>query len=162
MKKYRLLLLAAAGGGILTIVGSWDTKQAKADHLEVIEAWVAAWNSHNPDALTAVHTADAVYEDVPFGLVNNGTDQIRAFAQFFFTAVPDLKVEFLQGHLKGGHGTIEWVFSGTDVGVYKTGKKFSVRGASVIDVHGEKISRTSDYYALATILRELGLLPPGL
>jgi len=138
------------------------TKQAKADHLAVIDAWVAAWNSHNPDALAALFTADALYEDLALGAVSNGTDQIRAFAQSAFTAIPDLKVEFLQGHLKGGHGTIEWVFSGTDVGVYKTGKKFSVRGASVIDVHGQKISRTSDYYDLATILRELALLPPGL
>jgi steroid delta-isomerase-like uncharacterized protein len=130
--------------------------------LEVIEAWVAAWNSHNADAVVAVFTADARYEDVPFGLVNIGTDQIRAFAQFFFTVSPDLKVELVRGELKGGHGAIEWVFSGTDVGIYKTGKKFSVRGVSVIDVHGQKISRNLDYYDLATIQRELGLLPPGL
>ena len=31
-----------------------------------------------------------------------------------------------------GHGTIEWTFSGTDKDVFKTGKKFSVRGVSVI------------------------------
>jgi len=123
---------------------------------------VAAWNSHDADAVVAVFTDDAFYEDVPFGVVNQGSAQIRAFAQFFFTVVPDLKVDLINSDLKGGHGTIEWVFSGTDVGLYKTGKQFSVRGVTVIDVHGTKISRNSDYYDLATILRDLGLLPPGL
>jgi hypothetical protein len=48
------------------------------------------------------------------------------------------------------------------VGSYQTGKKYSVRGVTVLDVHGHKISRNLDYYDLATILRQLGLLPPGL
>jgi hypothetical protein len=71
-------------------------------------------------------------------------------------------VDLVNSDLKGDHGTIEWIFSGTDKGIYKTGKKFSVRGVTVIDVQGTKISRNSDYYDLATMLRQLGLLPPGL
>jgi len=162
MSRYRILMVAAAALAMLAIVVSLDSKEAKADDTDVAEDWTAAWNSHNPDALVAVFTDDAVYEDVPFGVVSHGSAEIRAFAQFFFTVVPDLKVELVNSELKGGHGTIEWVFSGTDVGIYKTGKKFSVRGATVMDVHGTKISRNLDYYDLATILRELGLLPPGL
>lgn len=64
--------------------------------------------------------------------------------------------------LKDGHGTIEWVFSGTDQGIYGTGRTFSVRGVAVLDVRGSKIARNSDYFDLATILRQLGLLPRGL
>ncbi len=94
--------------------------------------------------------------------MNHGTAQIHDFAQFFFTAIPDLKIELVNSHIKGGHGTIEWIFSGTDKGIYMTGKKFSVRGVTVLDLKGNKISRDSDYWDLATVLRELGLLPPGL
>src|SRR5438046_9988924 len=103
-----------------------------------------------------------MYVQMSFGMTSQGTSNIHDFAQFFFTVVPDLHVEYLDSTIKGGHGTIEWIFSGTDKGIYSTGKTFSVRGVTVIDVHGGKISRNSDYYDLATILRELGLLPPGL
>ena len=41
------------------------------------------------------------------------------------------------------------MFSGTDKDVYKTGKKFSVRGVSVIDVRDGKISRCLDFYDVA-------------
>jgi len=61
--------------------------------------------------------------------------------------------------IRDGHGTIEWTFSGTDKGVYKTGKKFSVRGVSVIDMRDGKISRNLDFYDLATIMRQVGVLP---
>jgi steroid delta-isomerase-like uncharacterized protein len=135
---------------------------AKADDTDVALAWVTAWNSHNADSVAALFTPDATYEDVPLGVVSHGTAQIRAFAQAFFDAVPDSRIVYVSSSLKGGRGVIEWVFGGTDVGLYKTRKTFSVRGATVIDVHGTKISRNSDYYDLATMLREFGLLPSGL
>jgi steroid delta-isomerase-like uncharacterized protein len=162
MSKYRVLIVAAAACAVLATMVALDSSPVKADNNAVIEGWVAAWNSHDPDAVVALFTDDATYEDVPFGLVNHGAAEIHAFAQFFFTVVPDLHVDLVNSDLKGGHGTIEWVFSGTDVGLYNTGNTFSVRGATVIDVHGTKITRNSDYYDLATILRDLGLLPPGL
>ena len=118
-----------------------------------------AWNSHNVDQVLAVFTDDAFYEDVTFGLVNHGRADLVKFVQFFFGAVPDLHLQCVNTAVHGGHGFIEWVFSGTDVGVFKTGKRFSVRGASVIDVRGGRIARDSDYYDAATIMREVGILP---
>jgi ketosteroid isomerase-like protein len=51
------------------------------------------------------------------------------------------------------------MFSGTDKDVFKTGKKFSVRGVSVIEVREGKISRCLDFYDSATIMRQVGVLP---
>jgi ketosteroid isomerase-like protein len=65
----------------------------------------------------------------------------------------------LRSSIHDGHGTIEWTLSGTDKGMYKTGKKFSVRGVSVIEVREGKIFRNLDFYDSATIMRQLGLLP---
>jgi len=73
--------------------------------------------------------------------------------------VPDLKVELESSSIQGSHGSIAWVFSGTDKGIYKTGKTFKVRGASVITLKGGKISRNVDYYDAATIMRQVGQLP---
>lgn len=165
MNKVRIRMLAAASIVILATVGSLGCK-ANADPMDVPQAWIAAWNSHDVNAVAALGTDDVLYEDVPTGAVNHGTTELRRFAQFFFTAVPDLKLELVnavgQSDLKGGHGLIEWILSGTDLGVYKTGKRFSVRGVTTFDTVGGRISRNSDYWDLATLLRQVGLMPKGL
>jgi hypothetical protein len=42
------------------------------------------------------------------------------------------------------------------------GKKFSVRGVSVVEIEGRRIARETDYWDLATLLGQIGLLPTGL
>lgn len=123
------------------------------------EKWIAAWNSYNPDKMLPVFTDDVFYEDVAFGEVSHGSAELRKFAASYFEAVPDLELKLLRASIHNGHGTIEWAFSGTDKGIYKTGKKFSVRGVSVIDMRDGKIFRNLDFYDSATIMRQVGLLP---
>jgi len=125
----------------------------------IAEKWIAAWNSHSPDKMIPLFTADIFYEDVAFGEVSHGSDELRKFAASEFEGVPDLELKLLRANIHGGHGTIEWTFSGTDKGVFNTGKKFSVRGVSVIDVRDGKISRNLDFYDTATLMRQVGLLP---
>jgi ketosteroid isomerase-like protein len=43
--------------------------------------------------------------------------------------------------------------------MWKTGKPFSVPGVSVIDVENGRISRNLDYYDMATVMRQVGVLP---
>ena len=117
------------------------------------------WNSHNPDRVVSRYTADVSYEDVPFGMTAHNTAELRKMASDFFAAVPDLKLELISASIENGHGYTEWTFSGTDVGLFKTGKKFSVRGASVFAMKGDKCARNKDYYDAATIMRQVGALP---
>jgi steroid delta-isomerase-like uncharacterized protein len=123
------------------------------------EKWVAAWNSHSPDKMLPLFTDDVLYEDVAFGEVSHGSAELRKFAASEFDGVPDLELKLVRADIHNGHGTIEWTFAGTDKGVFKTGKKFSVRGVSVIDVRDGKISRSLDFYDVATIMRQVGVLP---
>jgi steroid delta-isomerase-like uncharacterized protein len=156
-----MILALAPSAGLAHADDPQDQDRVGA-HNNLAQRWVDAWNSHDANAVAVLFTRDAVYEDVPFGVVNHGPEQIQAFAQFFFTAVPDLHVSLVNSALRGDRGTIEWVFSGTDHGIYGTGKTFAVRGVTVLELRGAKISRNVDYYDLATILRQLGLLPPSL
>ncbi len=125
----------------------------------VAEKWIAAWNSHSPDKMLPVFTDDVFYEDVAFGEVSHGSAELRKFAVSEFEGVPDLELKLVRASVHDGHGTIEWVFTGTDKAVFNTGKKFSVRGVSVIDVRDGKISRSLDFYDVATIMRQVGVLP---
>src|SRR5215471_7083512 len=144
MRKYGTPMVAATAFATLAMAVSLLCTQAKAQDTDVAAAWIAAWNSHDPDAVVALFTDDAVYEDVTLGAVLHGPAELRAFAEGFFTAVPDVKVDLVNSSVSGGHGFIEWVFGGTDMGIYGTGKPFSVRGATIIDMQEDKISRNSD------------------
>jgi steroid delta-isomerase-like uncharacterized protein len=136
-----------------------DGKSTADRDATIAEKWIAAWNSHSPEKMLPVFTDDVLYEDVAFGEVSHGSAELRKFAASEFDGVPDLELKLLRANVQSGHGTIEWVFSGTDKGVFNTGKKFSVRGVSVIDVRDGKISRSVDFYDSGTIMRQVGLLP---
>jgi steroid delta-isomerase-like uncharacterized protein len=127
--------------------------------MPVANSWITAWNSHDAEKVIAIFTADVLYEDVTFGAANHGSAELRKFAASIFAAVPDAKFELINSSTDRRHGTIEWIFSGTDQGLYKTGKRFSVRGVSVIDLRQGRISRNLDYYDAASIMRQVGLLP---
>ena len=153
-----LLLVASPVLAILAIVGPLSSG-AKADNTDVAQAWMDAWNSHSPDKVAALYTEDAVLEDVTLGAVSRGRTAIRGFAVSTFTALPDGHFDLVRSTVRDGHGTIEWVLRGTDTGIFGgTGKPFSVRGVSVIDVHGTRLARDTVYWDLATVLREIGLL----
>ena len=158
----RKAFLTSGGALVGAVLLGGLRSRADADNTALLQAELDAWNSHNPDALVALFTEDVVYEDVTLGVVNRGTAELRAFAEGVFTAIPDVNFPMVSSFLKGGKGFLEWIFKGTDVGMYGTGKAFSLRGGSVIEVHGTKIARQSDYWDLATLLRQIGLLPPDL
>jgi steroid delta-isomerase-like uncharacterized protein len=126
---------------------------------EISESFIAAWNSHDVEKVIPIFTNDVLYEDVTFGAANHGSAELRKFAASIFEAVPDVKFELVSSTVERGHGTIEWVFTGTDKGLYMTGKRFSVRGVSVIDLREGRISRNLDFYDAASIMRQVGLLP---
>lgn len=131
----------------------------KSGTTETIQKNFDAWNAHDADKVASFYTDDVIYEDVAFGEVAHGHDELKKLATGFFTAVPDLKLEVIDASREGDHGWVEWKFSGTDVGLYKTGKKFSVRGASLFQMRHGKFSANKDYYDSATIMRQVGLLP---
>jgi hypothetical protein len=62
----------------------------------------------------------------------------------------------------GGGG--EWIMRGTHKGdlpgMPATGRRVEVRGASIFEFAGNRIRRCSDYWDMATFLKQLGLMPP--
>jgi steroid delta-isomerase-like uncharacterized protein len=126
---------------------------------DLVQRNFAAWNAHDPDKVASLYTDNVTYEDVTFRLIAQGHDEMRKMAANFFASVPDLKLEVVSNTSMGDRGSVEWTFSGTDVGLYKTGKKFSVRGVSVYELRGTKFSGNRDYYDSASIMRQVGVLP---
>jgi steroid delta-isomerase-like uncharacterized protein len=136
---------------------------ATADLAMVLEDWAGAWSSQDADKVLALFTDDCVYEDVTMGMVNHGKTELRSFANTFFGAFPDLKIELHSRFVCGTLGSAEWTLSGTHrgdaPGLPATNKHASVRGASVFELQGDKIKRCSDYWDMVTLLKQLGFMP---
>ena len=126
---------------------------------KMIQQSFDAWNAHDVDKVASFYTSDVTYEDVPFAVQAHGTADFKKLVQGFYDSVPDLKLELVDCKSDEKGGWVEWTFSGTDKGLFKTGKKFSVRGASVFQLRGNKVSANKDYYDAATIMKQVGALP---
>lgn len=126
-------------------------------------AWADAWTAHDSTQLAALFTADAIYEDLAFGLLSHGPAGVKGQADGFIQAAPDLIVALTAGFQTADWAAAEWLFSGTDRGLFPgrpaSGKRFAVRGATIFALRGGKIQRDSDYYNLVTLLQQLGVIP---
>ncbi len=61
--------------------------------------------------------------------------------------------------MEDSHGYAEWVMTGTDVGMFKINKHFQVRGVSIMQGSPEKLTHQTDYWDMATLMKQLGRLP---
>jgi steroid delta-isomerase-like uncharacterized protein len=133
------------------------------DQNRAIQDWAAQWSAHNMERLLPLFTEDVVYEDVTMGVVNRGAAELRAFGEGFFSGFPDVTFELRSSFANGTSGGAEWVMRGTHKGdlpgMRATGKRVEVRGASIFEFVGDRIRRCSDYWDMATFLKQLGLMP---
>jgi steroid delta-isomerase-like uncharacterized protein len=129
-----------------------------------LEEWTAGWSTRDVERVISLFTDQCVFEDVPLGVVNQGKDELRAFGEQVFGAFPDLKIELTTHIAAADWAMLEWIMSGTHQGnlpgLPSTGERFSVRGATVLQLEDGRISRESDYWDMATLLTQLGLMPP--
>jgi steroid delta-isomerase-like uncharacterized protein len=139
-------------------MSSTETQSAQE---QVVEHWGQHWTAHNVDALLSLHTDDAVLEDVARGMTFRGKEQLRAYAEAFFTGYPDVSFELTSRFAAGNHGGAEWIMRGTHLGdrpgLPATGKPVEIRGVSIFDFSEGKIRRCSEYWDMATMLKQLGL-----
>jgi steroid delta-isomerase-like uncharacterized protein len=142
---------------------STATSASIEDQKRAIDNWAAHWSTHDMDRLLPLFTEDVVYEDVTMGVVNRGPAQLRVFGEGIFSAFPDVTWELRSSFANGSSGGAEWVMRATHKGdlpgMPATGKRIEVRGASVFEFAGDKIRRCTDYWDMATCLKQMDLMP---
>ena len=125
--------------------------------------WATLLTTHNTDHFLHLFTEDCIYEDVTFGIVNQGKSAVRAFVEKVFAVHPDFRIDLSSKFVARERAAMEWVMTGTHegdlAGMPATHKKFSIRGASVVELDGTRIRRISDYWDLGAFLKQTGLMP---
>jgi steroid delta-isomerase-like uncharacterized protein len=132
---------------------------------EVLVEWAAAWSDHDVARVVSLVTDDCVYEDVTLGVINRGKEQLLAFGRGFLAGVPDLKIELTEHFATRDRAGMEWTMSGTHTGdlpgMPATGRAFSLRGSTICELRDGRIQRNSDYWDMATFMKQLGVVASG-
>jgi steroid delta-isomerase-like uncharacterized protein len=156
--------------GMQGLVGSSTSSQERkfgvttSASAQLLEDWAAAWSSPTlGEQLVSLCTDDCIYEDVTMGVVNHGKTEIANFYTLVFAAFPDFKMELTAHFVAGAWAGAEWLMTGTHQGdlpgLPATQKPFSIRGASVFELHSTRFRRCSDYWDMATLLKQIGVMP---
>ncbi len=145
-------------------VASSETTQERSERLA--EAYGAAWNARDVDAVLALQT-----EDMVFHLHLEGFDEVTAEAalrelfSFFFDALPDYRADIKRTIVRGDLIILEYALSatlakpfllGTETGV-PTGALMRVAAVDVMSSVDGKISRKYTYVDGLALRRGLGL-----
>lgn len=132
------------------------------DTTTLVKEWAAAWSAQDIDRVAALFTDDCVYEDATLAAVNHGKEELMAFGSGIMAVSPDFRVELDSYFAADEWAGAEWTMSGTQKGdlpgMPASGKTFSVRGASVFQVRGDKFCRCTDYWDMATFMKQLGFM----
>jgi steroid delta-isomerase-like uncharacterized protein len=128
-----------------------------------LEEWAAAWSVGDADRLASIFTDHCIYEDVTMGVLTHGRAELRAFADGIFSAIPDFAIEMGSRFASGGWAAMEWTMSGTHrgdlPGLPATGKPFTLRGSSILELAADRIGRCTDYWDMVAFLRQIGAMP---
>ena len=157
----RIIVVTVLGVAMVLMGTHVRADDAQSRCTRIGNKWVKFWNGLNAERASEVFTEDIVYEDVTFGVVFHGLDELKGFAENTFVTFPQSTFTLVNSSCSGQQGVIEWSWTAVDdpIGLCGTGKTFTVRGVAVIEIKGNKISRNADFWDMATALRQL--LPEG-
>jgi len=119
-----------------------------ADRLDVLAKVMDGFNAHDPDAIMANFTKDAVFESPrgpePWGRRFEGADEVRAGFAARFEGIPDVHYEAAGDFVCGDRGVSEWTLTGTTT----AGERLEVWGCDLWTFRDGKIVRKNSYWKI--------------
>jgi steroid delta-isomerase-like uncharacterized protein len=126
---------------------------------EVIRRYGDAWNGRDANTLVAAFTKDGTFCN-PHTYPGIGGEALAEFAKAIWTAFPDFRLELLNGgEIEPGVLATHWLLTGTNTGQRiegpPTGRSVSIKGASIIQLDGDKIASDQTYFDRADFERQV-------
>lgn len=142
--------------------GSKDSERALR---EAIDRYNEAWNSHDLDAIVAMHAPDMVFDNHTAGESATG-EEVRDHIGAIFATWPDIEFATRRLYVREGLVVQEWTASAThaktmrrgDLTAEPTGKRVEWDGLDVIPFEDGLVKRKDVYSDSVSILRQVGLL----
>lgn len=139
------------------------------DERAVVRSLFDSFNDGDLDRAVGVVGDDFELVDVAAGQTFHGPEGCREWLETFRTALPDAHTELVTVFVEGSRVATEHVGRGTHTGPFvtpsstipPTGRRVELRFAELFELREGKITRLHAYYDSATLMRQLGLLPPS-
>ena len=132
-----------------------------------VDGYMAAWNAHDATQAASFFTDSVSYFDASVGTPQVGRENAQKnVIQAFLTAVPDCQWTRDGDPVVSTSGdavAFQWSFSGTNTGPWSdgtkaTGKKFSIKGLTLIHLKDGKIASQFDSYDALGFYKQLGMM----
>ena len=127
---------------------------------EVTRRYHDAWNGGDAEALVAAFTKDGTLCN-PDTFPGVSGEAIAAYAKGVWAAFPDFHIELLNaGEIEPGLVAHHWLAQGTNTGQGNdgsepTGRAVAIKGASIIQIEGEKIVSDQCYFDRVALAEQL-------
>ena len=129
---------------------------------EIIRRYVDVWNGRDASKLLAAFTEDGTYCN-PHVYPGLAGEAVAEFVKAVWTAFPDFHIELLNGgEIEPGILATHWLLTATNTGQrtegLPTGRSVSIKGASIIQLRGDKIASDQSYFDRAAFDEQVGWL----
>jgi steroid delta-isomerase-like uncharacterized protein len=130
----------------------------------LVDGVVAAWNTHDAAGFAAHFSADAVTRVIATGDVVHGREQLRAVAEAYLHAFPDLHIARRSTYECGEaaciiESTLRATHEGEFMGIPPTHWSVELFTCSIFTLGADRLlAGEVVYFDAATLLRQLGVL----
>jgi len=138
------------------------------ENIKVAHSFFDAWNANDLNKATPFEGSNFMVE-APGASGPMNTDQNRKYNENFFTAFPGSKFEILMDVAQGDYVVTNWKITGKHTGplyapsgtaIPPTGKTATLVGSTTSLIKGGKIVHAWNFWDMASLLGQLGLLSP--
>lgn len=129
--------------------------------LAVAQMYFDAWNRRDPDAISALFTAEGTYRDPSTNGALRGA-AITGYARDLLSAFPDLTFDLVSlSPTDDGMVAAQWRMCGRNTGALAgnppTGRTLALPGADFIRITNDRIDSVEGYFDQRTFAEQLGL-----
>jgi uncharacterized protein (TIGR02246 family) len=118
---------------------------AKQDVRQVLDTYIRAWETQDPDLIVTIFTPAATYHERVMGDPIPDREAIRAYWQAkVVQAQADIRVKLLNVYLDGDTAIAEWLAEFDDVA---QGVRKRMREIAVLEFEGRLIASLREYWA---------------
>jgi steroid delta-isomerase-like uncharacterized protein len=131
--------------------------------IEIADALISSLNMGDPDRIAELFANGCVCIDVAEPAPLYGSDAVRRSFVRYREAFPDLRFAASATVTDEDRVALFWIATGTHRGplmhIPPTGRRFEVRGVSLLRIDAGKIAEALYLWDVAGLLRAVGLLP---
>ena len=144
---------------------STETDALRSTPEQVARSYFRALADRDAQAMASHWDAQGVEDLTSFGIFR-GPDEVRAFFDELFAALPDAETTVDRVVADDRNAVVQWRMRGTFSGgrfqgLDAVGKPVTLRGCDVLEIEDGRIMRNTAYSDGLDFARQIGMLPPA-